>query len=261
MNKIFDLTGKRALIIGASKGIGLAAADILYAFGASLTLIARGEMGLKSAANRILKSHEKTDEANRPLSREIEIDAMDICDTAKLEELVETKPVFDIVVNSAGMNIPLPTLEVNEEIFDSMLSLNLKAGFFLSKFVARKMIKAKKQGSIIHLSSQMGHVGGENRSVYCATKHAMEGFVKAMAWEWGTDGIRINTICPTFVLTPMTKGMLDDASFKERVISQIALNKIAMPEDIQGAILYLASDASKMVTGSSLKVDGGWTAK
>lgn len=168
---------------------------------------------------------------------------------------------FDILVNNAGINRPSPFLEVSPEDFDVVMSLNVRAAFFTAQAVAQRMVGAGRSGSIINMSSQMGHVGGANRTVYCASKHALEGLSKAMAIELGTYGIRVNTLCPTFVETPMTKPFFQNAAFARDVEAKIKLGRIGRVEDLMGAILFLAGDASAMVTGSALKVDGGWTAE
>jgi len=141
-----------------------------------------------------------------------------------------------------------------------VMALNVRSVYFTTRAVARGLVAADLEGSIINISSQMGHVGGVGRTVYCASKHALEGFTKALAWELGESGIRVNTLCPTFIETPMTEPMLEDKTFMDRVLSQIALGRLGQVEDLMGAVVYLASDASRLVTGSALMVDGGWTA-
>lgn len=168
---------------------------------------------------------------------------------------------FPILVNNAGTNRPAAALEVTEADFDAVVDLNLRAAFFTATAVARSLVEAGLSGSIINVSSQMGHVGSRNRSVYCATKHAMEGFTKAMALELGPKAIRVNTLCPTFIETPLTRPMLEDPAFRSFVLSKIALGRVGRPEDVMGAIVFLASDASALITGSALMVDGGWTAE
>ncbi len=168
---------------------------------------------------------------------------------------------FDILVNNAGTNRPAGLLDVTTEDYDAVMDLNVRAAFFVAQSVARKLVAARKSGSIINLSSQMGHVGGPQRAVYCASKHAMEGFTKAMAIELGSAGIRVNTVCPTFIETRLTAAFFEDEKFRNSVLDKIHLGRLGQVEDITGAVIYLASDASKMVTGSALKVDGGWTAE
>jgi NAD(P)-dependent dehydrogenase (short-subunit alcohol dehydrogenase family) len=158
------------------------------------------------------------------------------------------------------MNRPALAVDVTESDYDEIMELNVKAAYFTAQMVARNMIDSDIAGSIINVSSQMGHVGAQGRTVYCASKHAIEGFTRALAWEVGEHGIRVNTLCPTFIETPMTRPMLADAEFMEQVLSKIALGRVGTVEDIMGAVVYLASDASQLVTGSALLVDGGWTA-
>ena len=158
------------------------------------------------------------------------------------------------------MNRPALAVDVTESDYDEVMGLNVKAAYFMAQMVARSMIDAGVAGSIINVSSQMGHVGAQGRTVYCASKHAIEGFTRALAWEVGEHSIRVNTLCPTFIKTSMTRPMLADTEFMDRVLSKIALGRVGTVEDIMGAVVYLASDASLLVTGSALLVDGGWTA-
>ncbi|AFK64620.1 short-chain dehydrogenase/reductase sdr (plasmid) [Advenella kashmirensis WT001] len=186
---------------------------------------------------------------------------IDVTDSSAVKKGMVTHGPFHIVVNNAGTNRPASILNVKDSDLDDVINLNVKAAFYVSREAARLMRENSLQGSIINMSSQMGHVGGPNRTVYCATKHAIEGFTKALALDLGDALIRVNTICPTFIETEMTKDMLNNASFKEYVGSKIALGRLGRLEDIMGAVIFLASDASAMITGSSIKVDGGWTAE
>ena len=167
---------------------------------------------------------------------------------------------FNILVNNAGNNIPEHFCKVTEERFDKIMDLNVKSAFFVAQVVARGMVESGIKGSIIHISSQMGIVGGKNRTVYCASKHAMEGFCKGMAFDLAENGIRVNTVCPTFIETDLTRPFLEEKDFKDYIINRIPLGHVGQTEDVADAVLFLASDMSKMVTGSSIKVDGGWTA-
>jgi NAD(P)-dependent dehydrogenase (short-subunit alcohol dehydrogenase family) len=167
---------------------------------------------------------------------------------------------YQILVNNAGTNRPALAVDVTEADFDAVMTLNVKSAFFVAREVARGMMRAGLPGSIIQMSSQMGHVGSTERSVYCASKHALEGMTKALAWELGPHGIRINTLCPTFIETAMTRAMLEKSEFREFVLSKIALGRVGALEDIMGAVVYLAGDAAALVTGAALLVDGGWTA-
>jgi len=245
----FDLSGKTALITGAGRGIGLAAAQTLAAAGASVTLLARTESEI--AANV---------KALTDLGLKASFAAMDVTDIERTANYISRQDPFNILVNNAGTNVPASVLEVNPEDYSKIMDVNIKATFFTAQAVVRKLVEAKMPGSIINISSQMGHVGSPNRSIYCASKHAVEGLTKAMGIELGPQGIRVNTICPTFIETPMTKDFLKDDVFRKSVIDKIKLGRIGNVNDITGAILYLASDASSLVTATSLKIDGGWTA-
>ena len=245
----FRLDGKRALVTGAGRGIGRGIAVALADAGAEVFVAARTHTEIDELAAAINKSGDNA----RAL-------ALDVMDTAAAQQAVADHGPFDILVNNAGGNRPADLVDTTEEDYDAVTDLNVRAAIFLAQAVAKDLIDKKKPGSIINISSQMGHVGGPKRTVYCATKHAIEGATKAMAWELGAHGIRVNTICPTFIETPMTAHMLDDAEFKSFVESKIALGRIGQVEDIMGAAVFLASDASSLVTGSSLMVDGGWTA-
>jgi len=183
-----------------------------------------------------------------------------VTDTAAITQLISEQGPFHILVNNAGTNRPAPCIDYTETDYDDVMALNVRSVYFTTRAVARGLVAAGLEGSIINISSQMGHVGGAGRTVYCASKHALEGFTKALAWELGESGIRVNTLCPTFIETPMTEPMLEDKAFKDRVLSQIALGRLGQVEDLMGAVVYLASDASRLVTGSALMVDGGWTA-
>jgi NAD(P)-dependent dehydrogenase (short-subunit alcohol dehydrogenase family) len=177
-----------------------------------------------------------------------------------MEAGVASLPTLDILVNNAGTNRPAPFLEVAAADFDHVMALNLRAAFFVAQAVARKMTQERRAGSIINISSQMGLVGGATRSVYCASKWAMEGFTKAAAIELGPLGVRVNTICPTFIETPMTRPFFANPDFLASVLKNIKLGRLGRLDDIMGAIVFLASDASSLMTGSALVLDGGWTA-
>jgi len=175
--------------------------------------------------------------------------------------MVAKTDAHDLFFNNAGMNRPQPFAEVSVLNFDTIMNLNVRAAFFAAQAVARRLIGVQKPGSIINTSSQMGHVGAAGRSVYNASKFAVEGFTKAMAIELGPHGIRVNTICPTFIETPMTRPFLQDEAFMRGVLSKIKLGRLGQVEDLMGAVVFLASDASALMTGSALMVDGGWTAE
>lgn len=246
----FALTGKRALVTGAGRGIGLGAAAALAQAGAHVVLAARTPDEIEAAAA-----------AMRAQGLGAEALALDVTDLAAVRAALAARPAFDVLVNNAGTNKPSPFLDVTEESYDLVMGINVRAAFFVAQAVARGMVDAGKGGSIIHISSQMGHVGGPRRSVYCASKWAMEGFSKAMAIELGPLGVRVNTLAPTFIETPMTKPFFADAAFHDSVVAKIKLGRIGQVEDLMGAIVFLASDASALMTGSSLVVDGGWTSE
>ncbi|MEM1073954.1 MAG: SDR family oxidoreductase [Pseudomonadota bacterium] len=243
----FDLTGTRALVTGASSGIGLGCAVALAEAGAHVVCAARRPEPLQAAVDAI---------AGANLSAELL--ALDQTDLGRLPQVFDTP--FDVVVNSAGLARHAPAVETTPEDFDSVMNINLRSAYFLSSFAARALQSADRRGSIIHISSQMGHVGGVDRSVYCASKHALEGMVKSMAIEWGKSGIRINTICPTFIRTPLSQVTFDNPERLAWILDKIKLPRVGEVEDVMGAVLFLASEASAMVTGTSMLIDGGWTA-
>ena len=242
----FRLDGRRAIVTGAGRGIGLAAAAALAEAGAEVTLIARTSSEVEAAAAQI---------GNGATAA-----VLDVSDIAAVKAFFECRPAFHVLVNNAGTNRPKPMWDVTEDDYDAVFDLNVKSAFFVAQACAQKMIAEGAQGSLIHMSSQMGHVGGPNRSLYCGSKWALEGINKAFALDLAANGIRSNTIAPTFVETPMTKPFFEDPAFKTHVLSKIKLGRIGKVEDLMGAILFLASDASALMTGTSMIIDGGWTA-
>ncbi len=245
----FRLEGKRALVTGASSGIGLGCAVALAEYGAAVTLAARSVGKLNAAA-----------EAMRSGGRAAEVLKLDIPDIAATEAAVAEHGPFDILINSAGAARHGPAVDTDEADYDAVSDLNVKGAYFLTRTVAKGLISAGKPGSLINISSQMAHVGGVDRTVYCATKHAVEGFTKAMALEFGANSVRVNTICPTFIKTPLTQATFDNPERRAWIMEKIKLPRVGDVTDIMGAAVYLASDASAMVTGTSLLIDGGWTA-
>jgi NAD(P)-dependent dehydrogenase (short-subunit alcohol dehydrogenase family) len=245
----FRLDGRNALVTGAGRGIGAAAAAALAQAGARVTLAARTGPELESVAASI-----------RSAGGQAAVMLLDVTDAAAVAAEVAQAGPFDILVNSAGTNRPALLTDTSDADLDAVLDLNVRSTFLVCREVARGMVAAGRGGSIVTISSQMGHVGGPKRSVYCATKHAMEGMSKALAWELGPHGIRMNTLCPTFIETAMTAPMLGDPTFREYVQSRIALGRVGTLQDIMGAVVFLCSDAAALVTGSALIVDGGWTA-
>ncbi|MNT27157.1 Gluconate 5-dehydrogenase [compost metagenome] len=185
---------------------------------------------------------------------------LDVTDSAAVDQAAMRGEPFDILVNNAGMNRPKPLLEQSDDDIDAVLDLNVKAAFYTSRAVARRLVQERLGGSIINVSSQMGHVGSPRRTLYCASKHALEGMTRALAWELGAAGIRVNTVCPTFIETPMTAGMLEQPGFREWVCARNALGRVGRLSEVMGAIVFLASGASSLMTGSALMLDAGWTA-
>lgn len=243
----FRLDGKRAVVTGAGRGIGLAAAAALAKAGAQVTLVARSPGEIEEAASAIGCGAVAA--------------TLDVSDLDAVAAFFAAAEPFHVLVNNAGTNRPKPMWDVTSADYDAVLGLNLKAAFFAAQACARRMIEAGTQGSLIHMGSQMGHVGGPNRSLYCASKWALEGMNKSFALDLAPHGIRSNTIAPTFIETPLTEPMFADPAFKASVLSKIKLGRIGKPEDLMGAVLFLASDASALMTGTSLVVDGGWTAE
>ena len=246
----FDLTGVTALVTGASAGLGLGFSEALAAAGARIIMLSRNKSKLENAASSI-----------RSRGQEANIFVCDVTDRDAFASGLDHFPPIDVLVNNAGMNIPDPFVHVTERDFDQIFELNVRAAFFVAVEVTKRMIEHGIKGSIINVSSQMGHVGAANRTVYCASKHALEGLTKAMAVELASHGIRVNSVAPTFIETPMTKPYFEDEDFRDSVLNQIPLGEIGQIQDVAGAVVFLASSAARMITGTSLKVDGGWTAR
>jgi len=244
LHKALDLSGRRALVTGAGRGLGRACALALAAAGARVLATARTTADLDALVAR----HDG-----------IEPWVADARD-AGFYQRIEAEDGLDIAVVNAGTNKPQPFLDVSDDALDTLLELNLRAAFKTAQAAGRVMAR-RGAGSIILMSSQMGHVGAPDRTVYCMTKHGIEGLTKAAAVELAPLGIRVNSVAPTFIKTPMTEPMLDNPEFAASVKAQIPMGEPGVPEDVAGAVLYLVSDLSRLVTGTSLLVDGGWTAK
>lgn len=239
------LNGKTALVTGAGKGLGRAIVECLHSNGADIIAVARTQSDL--------------DDLRADLGDRIDCWPLDVTGDELVEQIASLDRL-DILVNNAGGNRPEPMIDVLDANLDFILDLNVRSAFRVSRSAAQVMTR-QGSGAIVHMSSQMGHVGSPGRTVYCMTKHAIEGLTKAMAVELAPDGIRVNSVAPTFIATPMTEPMFEKPEFKEFVMTMIPMGKIGRPQDIAEAVLYLASERSAMVTGHSLVVDGGWTAQ
>ncbi|MCC7198075.1 MAG: SDR family oxidoreductase [Gammaproteobacteria bacterium] len=246
----FRLDGRHALITGAGKGLGRAAALALGAAGAHVYAVARTAEDVAGVCAELIgRGGDAT-----PI-------VADVTKSEDLRRVFGELPRLDVLVNNAGSNIPEPMVDVSEDHLDYLLGLNVRAAFLVAQAAARCMAAQGGGGSIIHMSSQMGHVGAVNRSVYCMTKHAIEGLTKAMAVELAPLGIRVNSLAPTFIETPLTSGFMKDPDFRRWVIDRLPVGRLGTEQDIMGAVVFLASPASTMITGTSLRVDGGWTAQ
>lgn len=245
----FRLEGKRALVAGASSGIGLACAVALAEAGAHVTLAARRSEKLRDLQDQLTAKSLLADTL-----------ALDVSNIDATRAAIEANDPFDISLNAAGLALHTPATETNPEDYDAVSNINVRGAYFLNQAVAKKLIAAGKPGSLITISSQMGYVGGQDRAVYCATKHAVEGMTKAMAIEWGKAGIRVNTICPTFIVTDLTRPTFEDPEKRAWIMDKIKLDRVGEVEDIMGAAVFLASDASALMTGTHMMIDGGWTA-
>ncbi len=245
----FRLDGRRALVTGGSRGIGFAGAVALAEAGAHVVMTSRTADEIAAAADAI-----------RSGGFSAEGVAIDVADVAAVRAFAREQDAFHILLNNAGLTRHTSMLETTEEDYDAVMDVNVKGAYFVAQAVAARMVADRIKGSIIHTSSQMGHIGGIDRAVYCATKHALEGLTKAMAIEFGPHGIRINTLAPTFIRTPLAELTLQDPERRAWVESKIKLGRVGELEDIMGPVLFLAGDASSMMTGTSLLIDGGWTA-
>jgi NAD(P)-dependent dehydrogenase (short-subunit alcohol dehydrogenase family) len=249
--KDINLKNKVAVVTGATKGIGRATAIALHQVGANVIAIGRNQIELNS-----LKKKLKT---------KIKIFSCDVNDYEKIKKIIYGLNRVDILVNNAGTNLPEPFLNVKKSSLETLLNVNTKSAFNIAKLCTDKMLKMRNRkkigGSIIHTSSMFGLVGGPNRTVYSMTKFGLEGLTKGMSIDLASSNIRVNSVCPTFVATPRAKKYLANKSFKKYALSNIPLERIATESDVATAIAFLASDAASMITGTSLIIDGGWTAK
>lgn len=246
----FRLDGRHALVTGAGRGIGLALASALAGAGAAVTMVARSSREIEEAAASL-----------RSQGCAADAKALDVTDVEAVRALFDRQEPYDILVNNAGTNRPGPFVDATPEDFDLVMGLNLRSAYFASQAFARRLVASRRPGAVVNISSQMGHVGAANRTIYCASKHALEGLTKAMAIELAPHGIRVNALAPTFIETPMTRPFFENAAFREQTVAKIKLGRIGAVEDLMGAVVYLVSDAAAMVTGTSLLVDGGWTAE
>ncbi|MBT4488253.1 MAG: SDR family oxidoreductase [Rhodospirillaceae bacterium] len=244
----FRLDGQMAVVTGASRGLGEGCAVALAGAGADVALVGRSRDDLQAVAKTI-----------EDLGRAAHVLAVDVTETDKLATAVADLPPFQIFVNNAGTNKTQPFLEVDTETFDHVMDLNLRAAFFAAQAAARLMVRNGQAGSIINMSSQAGHRALRDRSVYSTSKFAIEGLTKAMAYELAAQNIRVNAVAPTFVETPMTQAGLAQKDFRDYVEGKIRLPRLGQIDDVAAAVLFLASPASSMITGTSLLVDGGWT--
>lgn len=250
----FRLDGKVALVTGAGAGLGAGIAMGLAQVGAEVVLMARTRSALEQVAARIAQRGGKAS-----------IAVCDVTDRAALRREIAALPRLDVLVNNAGTNHPEPIVEVSDEHLDEIIDLNVRSVYVAAQAAVRKMLedpdRVRSGGVIINMSSQMGHVGSPNRTVYCMTKHAVEGLTKALAVELAPQNIRVNSVGPTFVDTPLVRRVVNTPAKREFIMSRIPMGKLATIEDVMAAVVYLASPAAAMVTGADLLVDGGWTAQ
>jgi len=247
----FDLHGTTALVTGAGRGLGASIARGLAAAGAYTYALSRSHAELTALTESIASA-----------GGQAQAVICDITDPQAVHDVIDAVEHLDVVVNNAGTNIPADFVDVTPDQLDQMLLLNVRALFLTAQSATRKMMSnGGKGGSIINISSQMGHVGAARRTAYCMTKHAVEGLTKSMAVELAPHNIRVNTVAPTFVLTPMTEAFFKEADFRDWVMQRLPLGRLLPADDVAAAVCYLASPAAAMITGTSLKLDGGWTAQ
>ena len=252
--KNYNLKNKTAVVTGAGKGLGRACAIAFAEAGANLVIISRTQKDLNEVSKKIKKLRVKCKSY-----------VCDITNYNEIKEIINKQPKIDILINNAGNNIPEHFTKVKTKNMEYLVKINTVATFNLAQLCALKMIKSKNRkktgGTIVNMSSQMGHVGGPIRSVYNMNKWGLEGLTKGMSLDLAKYNIRVNTVCPTFVVTPMTKKFLKNKRFKRETLNNIPLGRFAEVSEVSSAVVFLASDAASMITGTSLLVDGGWTAK
>jgi len=252
--KNYNLKNKTAIVTGAGKGLGRACAIALAEAGANLVIISRTKKDLDEVSKKIKK-----------LKMKCKSYVCDITNYNEIKEIINKQPKIDILINNAGNNIPEHFTKVKTKNMEHLVKINTVATFNIAQLCALKMIKSKNRkktgGTIVNMSSQMGHVGGPIRSVYNMNKWGLEGLTKGMSLDLAKYNIRVNTVCPTFVVTPMTKKFLKNKRFKRETLNNIPLGRFAELSEVSSAVVFLASDAASMITGTSLLVDGGWTAK
>jgi len=250
----FRLDGKTALVTGAGRGIGRSAAIALAYAGGDVWLSSRTQGDLDAAVAEIKAGGGRAHAL-----------VCDVTDAAAVNRAVASLPSLDVLVNNAGMNIPQPFVDVSKANLDKVLDLNIRAMFITAQAAVKKMLESpdrKSRGaSVINITSQMGHVGAPTRTVYCLTKHAIEGFTKALAVELAPQNIRVNSIAPTFLETPMTAPMFARPEFAKWVMDRIPLGRLGQLDEVAAAVVFVASDAASLMTGASLVIDGGWTAQ
>jgi NAD(P)-dependent dehydrogenase (short-subunit alcohol dehydrogenase family) len=250
----FRLDGRVALVTGAGRGIGRSVAVALGQAGAEVWLLARTASEINAAAAEI-----------RAAGGEARAVACDVTDAVAVARAIAAIPVLDVLVNNAGMNIPEPFVAVSEAHLDQVLDLNVRAMFLVAQAAVKKMLESPERktrgGVVINITSQMGHVGAPTRTVYCLTKHAIEGLTKALAVELAMHNIRVNSIAPTFLDTPMTAPMLARPEFAKWVLDRIPMGRLGQLDEVAAAVVFVASEAASLMTGTSLVIDGGWTAQ
>jgi NAD(P)-dependent dehydrogenase (short-subunit alcohol dehydrogenase family) len=247
------LDGRVVLVTGAGRGLGAETAVALAQAGAEVVLVSRSVKELEEVARRIVSSGGRA-----------QIVVCDVTDGARFRAEIARLDRLDILVNNAAVNLPEPFVDVSEEHLDRVMTLDVRAAFLVAQAAVRKMLEAPDRresgGAVINVSSQMGHVGASQRTVYCMCKHAIEGLTRAMAVELGPENIRVNSVAPTFLETPMTASFFANRQFRDWAVSMIPLGRIGKPEEVAGVIVFLASSAASLINGASLLVDGGWTA-